>query len=508
MMNVSDYRRDYAAYCSALELAHYKYRAGFERQLTLAPIYDRYGELFTRAATDDLALAFRETPEHRETERASLHKLSAAARLGYLEAEARELTTEIARCTSSAHVEWGGESVPVNNVPKIISNETESTRRRELGARWADALGACDDLRAARLESFHESARTLGFASYRALFTEMTGVDYERLAAVAQKFLERTEAAYTSALSRAAARDLPGIAFDDLQHADYLYFQRMPSLNPYFPPAELMTTYGAAMEGFGIRVGRQGNIQIDDEERPFKNPRAACFRISPPDDVRLLIAPVGGSYDYTVLFHEAGHAQHFGWSSRDLVKRYPEFLYAPDNSTTEGHAFLFSHLFLDEGWLVEHRSGVTAARAREIVRDLALVICSSVRRRCGSLRYEIALHDSVDLRSEQLPAIYAEAISQAMGFRRKRSLYLTDVDDGFYSAAYLRAWAFEASLREYLRTRYGRRWWASRKCGGELIDLWNTSSRYTVEELARLLGLGEISFDLLADNLVAAMKED
>jgi hypothetical protein len=95
-----------------------------------------------------------------------------------------------------------------------------------------------------------------------------------------------------------------------------------------------------------------------------------------------------------------------------------------------------------------------------------------------------------------------------MHFGRSPALYLTEVDDDFYSAAYLRAWAFEASLREYLKTRYGRRWWASRKCGDELIDLWNTSSRYTVEELARLIGFGEISFELVADNFIAAMKED
>jgi hypothetical protein len=507
-MNVSDYRSDYAAYCSTLELAHYRHRAGLERELNLEPIYDRYGELFTRDAIADLERDYQATREHRETERVGLHKLSGSARLGYLEAQARELTDEIARCTSSAYVEWNGESLPVNNVPKLISNEPVASRRRELSARWIDALRVCEDLRAARLESFHESARTLGFASYRALYTNVTGVDYERLAATTRKFLERTEAAYKSALARAVARDLPGVSFDDLQHADYLYFQRMPRLDPFFPQQELMRTYHAAMGSFGIRTERQGNIHIDDQERPLKNPRAACFRINPPDDVRLLIAPVGGAYDYTVLFHEAGHAQHFGWSSRELVSRHPEFLYTPDNSTTEGYAFLLSHLFLDEGWVAEHRSGVSWARAREIVRDLALVILSSVRRRCGSLTYEIALHDSSDLRSEQLAATYSDALSQAMGFRREGALCLVDVDDGFYSAAYLRAWAFEASLREYLRTRYGRRWWASRKCGDELIDLWNTSSRYSVEELAQLIGFGEISFELLADNFIAAMRED
>jgi hypothetical protein len=41
-----------------------------------------------------------------------------------------------------------------------------------------------------------------------------------------------------------------------------------------------------------------------------------------------------------------------------------------------------------------------------------------------------------------------------------------------------------------------------------LIDLWNTSSRYTVEELAKLIGFGELSFELLADSLISAVSEE
>jgi hypothetical protein len=507
-MNISDYRRDFASYCSAIELAHYQHRAGFEKELHLEPIYERYGDLFTRDAIDALERAYEETPAHRETERVGLRLLSGSARIGYLEARARDLTDEVARCESAAYIKWEGESIPANNVPQLIANDPTASRRRELAARWVDAHRACNDLRAARLESFHESARMLGLDSYSALFTDITGTDFERLAASASRFLEQTEAAYTSALSGAVARDLPSVAVDDLQHADFLFFQRMTRLDPFFPAEDLIETYHTAMRSLGIRVEQQQNIHIDAEARPFKNPRAACFRIHPPEDVRLLIAPVGGAYDYTVLFHEAGHAQHFGWSSRELYRQHPEFLYAPDHGTGEGHAFLLSHLFHDTGWLIEHRSGVSPHQAREIVRNLALLTCGNIRRRCASLNYEIELHAHSQLRSEHLAASYSDAISQATLFRRSPALYLADVDDGFYSAAYLRAWAFEVTLREHLRTRYGHRWWASRKAGDELIDLWNTSSRYTVEELASLIGLGEISFELLADSLIAAMKED
>jgi hypothetical protein len=507
-MNISDYRRDFAAYSSATELAHYQHRAGFEPELRTEPIYERYGDLFTLENISALKSAESETPAHLETERAGLRALYSAACIGYLETEVRELTDERSRCEAAARVDWNGESLPLNSVQKILTNEPDAARRRELAARWSDALAACDDLRAARFQSFHDSARALGFDSYRALLSGITGTDLLKLAQQTDAFLDQTERAYTSALAHATARDLPGVSFADLHYADYFFFQRHTRLDPFFPARDVLPTYQAAMRGLGIRVEQQQNIHIDDEQRPLKNPRAACFRIHPPEDVRLLLAPVGGVYDYTTLFHEAGHAQHFGWTSREFFERYPEFLYAPDHAATEGYAFLLGHLLMDDLWLSEHRNISDPVQARELRREIALVTFHQIRRLCGKLSYEIKLHDSPQLQSEQLAQTYAAQITQATGFRRTPSLYLMDVDDGFYSAAYLRALAFEVSLREHLLTRWGRRWWASQKAGDELIDLWNTASRYSAEELARLIGFGEISFELLAETLMAAIKRD
>lgn len=507
-MDVSQYREEFAAYSSQIERAHYLYRAGLDEVLHVQPIYDRYGGLFTTGAIESLQQAKADAPAHLETEQVGLRALAGAACIGFLEAQAKDLTDELARCESAAHVSWEGESLAAHSVPRKIANEPRAASRRELYARWIDVVSACDDLRAARFESFHQSSRTLGFASYRALFTEITGTDYEQLARRAEAFLEATDSAYRRALSRVTARELPDVAPDDLQHADFYFFQRMSSLDQFFPAQDVMKTYAAAMGNLGIRAEQQSNIHIDDEVRPRKHPRAACFRIQPPDDVRLLVAPIGGAYDYMTLFHEAGHAQHFGWTSRDLMTQHPEFIFSPDYATTESYAFLFNHLYHDAGWLREHRPGLGAEQARSIVRDLAVLTTHTIRRFCAKLRYEIPLHDSSQVRSENLAATYSALQTEATGFKRSSAHYLSDVDDGFYAGAYLRAWVFEAALREYLRTRYGRRWWASRKAGDELIDLWNTSSRYNVEELARLLGLGELSFDLLADIWIRAMSEE
>ncbi|HEY0547455.1 MAG TPA: hypothetical protein VGC91_18890 [Pyrinomonadaceae bacterium] len=507
-MEVNEYRREFAAYSSALERAHYQYRAGHDAELHVEPIYERYGDLFTREAIADLREAEQSAPAHLETERAGLHALWGAACIGFLDAQAKELTDEGALCESSARVEWDGESLPAHSVPKRIANEPKPLRRRELYARWLDAVSSCDDLRAARFESFHESSRALDFESYRALFTEIVGTDYQQLALRAEDFLKRTESAYHSALARVTARELPDVPHGELHHADYFFFQRSSRLDRFFPAGDVMTTYAAAMRGLGIRVEQQKNIHIDDEVRPLKHPRAACFRINAPDDVRLLVAPIGGAYDYMTLFHEAGHAQHFGWTSRELMTRHPEFVYSPDYATTETYAFLLNHLFHDATWLREHRPNINLEQSREVVRDLAVLTMHTIRRFCAKLRYDIALHDSPQVRSENLASTYSAFQSEATGFERSPALYLSDVDDGFYAAAYLRAWIFEAALRDYLRTRHGNRWWASLKAGDELIDLWNTSSRYSVEELARLLGLGELSFDLLAETWTRAMSEE
>jgi hypothetical protein len=266
--------------------------------------------------------------------------------------------------------------------------------------------------------------------------------------------------------------------------------------------------YDSAMHGLGIKIGRQKNIHFDLDDATDKRPGAACFRINPPMDIRLSLSRVGGVRDYTVFFHEAGHAQHFAWSSEGLVNRYPEFLFAPENTTSEGFAFLFSNLFHDKAWLVEYGSGLRAEEAQSISKSLAFITLARVRHYCASLKYEVALHDSQNVRSGELSGLYADLQKQATIFGRPAGMYLADVDDGYLAATYLRGCAFEAGLREHLLTRYGKRWWVSRRACDVLIDLWNTSSRYTVDELASLIGFGPLSFDLLAEKLTEAVKGD
>src|SRR5262249_22802914 len=102
---------------------------------------------------------------------------------------------------------------------------------------------------------------------------------------------------------------------------------------------------------------------------------------------------------------------------------------------------------------------------------------------------------------------FAELLTDGVRVRYDETEHLRAVDKQFQAATSLRAWAFEAQLREHLKTRFGARWWDSRKAGEMLIDLWNTGHRYTLEELAELIGLGALDFDWLVSDLLAAISK-
>src|SRR4030095_10655938 len=236
----------------------------------------------------------------------------------------------------------------------------------------------------------------------------------------------------------------------------------------------------------------------ETDPRPRKNPRAFCVPISIPEDIRLVIRPTGGQSDYQAFLHESGHAQHYAWASPDLQ---PEFKYTGDYALTETYAFLFNHLISDSNWLGAF-AGIK--NSNEFTRSVMLARLVTVRRYVAKLLYERQLHLDDDLAGAG--ELFAELQTNATSFKSDPSDFLSDLDDSFYSASYLRAWAFEVSLREYLKTRFGSQWWASRRTGDFLKEMWETGDRYSADEMAAQIGIGPIGFGPLIDEFNAALR--
>jgi hypothetical protein len=309
--------------------------------------------------------------------------------------------------------------------------------------------------------------------------------------------LDGTEKTYVSAVEPSMRRQL-GFGFERVRRSDLVAWFRAPAFDEWFPAERLVPSLSETLGGLGIDLEAQPGVTLDTEPRPRKSPRAFCSPVRVPDEVYLVIARIGGRDDFAALFHEAGHTQHYAHTDRDLPV---EARYLGDNSVTEGFAFLFEHLLSDPAWL---HGQLDFGPVDEYVRFTALQKLFFVRRYAAKLAYEIELHSGVPL--DSLPDRYSEHLSGAVGVAYPRGDYLEDVDGGFYCTCYLRAWAFEAQLRDHLRTEFGSDWFRRRQAGDLLRELWSLGQSLRADDLLREVTGESIRFDVLADEARRALS--
>ena len=78
------------------------------------------------------------------------------------------------------------------------------------------------------------------------------------------------------------------------------------------------------------------------------------------------------------------------------------------------------------------------------------------------------------------------------------------MDDGFYCARYLRAWALEVQIRRYFESTFGPLWFETREGGARLRELWSHGQRWTAEGLTRELGYAGLDLNPLFEELMSS----
>ena len=207
-----------------------------------------------------------------------------------------------------------------------------------------------------------------------------------------------------------------------------------------------------------------------------------------------MLSPIGGHDDFAILFHEGGHTEHYASVQPGLPFEYRML---GDNAITESFAFLLERLVENPVWL-EERLGITDAEA--IAAHGRATRALYLRRYCAKFTYELELHDQ----PPELPPLadrYAELLSDGIGIDWSAESYLADVDPGFYSSCYLRAWALETHLRRHLVDRFGPRWFADAEAGALLRSLWAQGQRLTPDELLGELTGERLDLRVLLDDL-------
>ena len=480
------YREEADRFMAALDEEFYLHFAGHKDAFEVGGVYERFSDLTTLGACEMLGRAAEERGDH------ATRELWRFACEGYLGALTREQTEDIGRLEATLSTEVDGDRIGFRMLRSAMANEPDRARRERLEA-------ARNELVAAELNPLHlrvagmrdEATRELGAATYRELY-ERFGFRLDPLARQCERFLVETEEAYVRAFDR-FLRTRIGIGLEDAKRWDLPRAFRATDWDLGFPADRMLPALVGMLSELGIDLAAQKNIELDIEPRPKKSPRAFCTPIEIPDRVMLVIKPMGGPEDWHALFHEAGHAEHYANTSADLPM---EARRLGDLAVTEGWAALFDLLVNDPTWLSRR---LDFPRPHEFAAEAAAAHLYLVRRYAAKFLYELELHDGAD--PEPMKDRYVEAMTDATKVEVSDGDYLMDVDAGFYSASYLRAWGFEAQLRTFLREEFGNAWFARRETGSLLVELWSQGQRLTADELLRDVTGSEIDLSAVLERI-------
>jgi len=472
-IDLDEYRGDTERFVRDLEKELNDHYSGQKAVCDTAAIYERHPALFTEESVCELDRLY--AGSHGDEKRRLAYLLAFAVD-GYMGAETRHLGDEIANTEAEAAITVDGEQIGFRVAAVVQANEADRARRERIQAARVAVTG---ELLNPLYDTFwrrcHELARGLGRAHYRDLFEEVKGVDYLALRAKTDAFLHDTAGLYQRSMDR-LARERLGLKLDELRYADVSHLWRATSFDHVFAAERLVPTLEATLAGMGIDLRSQSNVHVDTEVRELKSPRAFCAPVQVPDEIYLVVLPRGGQDDYGALLHEAGHTEHFAHVAPDLAFEYRRF---GDNAVTEAFAFLFDHLLLNRVWLGRH---LDFADCDDFLRFATVSDLFYLRLYAARLAYETELHvceGSLGAMAE----VYRRRLSEAIMIEVPAENYLADVDPGFYSANYLRAWMLEGALRMMLQDRHGLEWFADPEAGVWIKRLWSLGQKFPAEQL-------------------------
>ena len=479
-------REDADRFDAELMEEYYLHYAGLKDALELGEIYERHPDLTKLETAQRVGASVDGDRRRRE-----LWKYVSE---GYLSALVTGQAEQTAQLESELETKIDGETIPFRMLRPAAANERDRDRRKRIEEeryRLQDEHMNPIQLESARI--VHEAVAQLGAPTYADLYRGF-GFELDALGEQCRELLDETEALYEHAID-GLLRSRVGVPLAEAGPWDLQRVFRAPEWDPQFPADRMLPALQSTLADLGIDMARQPNIHLDLDARPNKTPRAFCAPIEIPDRVMLVIQPIGGPDDWAALFHEAGHAQHFGGTSPDLPIEDKRL---GDMALTEGWASLLQHLTDEPEWLNRR---LDFPKPQAFAAESAAVQLFFVRRYSAKLLYELEFHAAADPLT--MRDRYSELLTDALKVPVSPTNYLLDVDPGFYVTAYLRSWAFEAQLREFLRSEFGSAWFARREAGSLLRELWELGQQPTADEL-----LKDVSGDTLTMTSVAARARE
>ena len=338
---------------------------------------------------------------------------------------------------------------------------------------------------------FNATVEELGYPHLMACWEEVSGVRMDDLTKPMEAILRETEDTYREAMDWYLMRAL-GIRLAQAKRHDILALFRFEAVEPWFPGSDLIATVERWLRDWGWDIAEHANLRL---ERHHLLPEAAwCAAVEIPQEIRLLLAPIGGMQGFARTLHQAGQALLLASFPADAPLELRSF---PDPSLLEGQAQVCEGLVRDPLWVEIYRHVRQPAEALRLAHVERLFI---VRRYIGKCLYERALYEDTMLDGKD--EAYVDAMRRACGFSYPDAYFLYDVEPGFASFWRVRGWLLGGYVHHRLSQQYTAEWFRLPEALGALQELWYQSPSLTVETLVERVGaspldVGPVVADLL-----------
>src|SRR3954447_9547730 len=456
-------------------------RVGEKEVSEQAQIVRRYADLFSR---EQLA-ALTETEQSAEgDEWEQLYRLRNTCEGGLIAQSLAERDDELENRLLAERVTFKGEEMPLRNAQAQLALLPSYDDREELGRIQAEASARFNADRLELLRAGEElSAEYSGIADPVERNEEEKGISLHELSRALKIASDEATASYGTLRERWFAK-LLGEHPEIPSSFHMAYMRRLSPLESTYTKDRATEVCLQTLSALGFDLQAQPNIKLDLDDRPQKSPRACVIASDPPKVVHLITRAQGGLHDYQAFLHEAGHALHYGGCDPKLPYTYRRI--SRDHALTEIYSYIVEAISREPGWHAEH-FGLDDEQAKENAEATVFLEALLYRRYEAKLRYELGFWSRF-ASDGGTPRGYEEFLTEATGIRYRSDGYLSDMDAGFYSADYLRAWIRSAQLRRHLIDTVGEDWWRNAQTGELLADLFRQGTKLSSEDVAARLG--------------------
>ncbi|MHB1907678.1 MAG: M3 family metallopeptidase [Nitrososphaerales archaeon] len=358
----------------------------------------------------------------------------------------------------SSKYKLAGNKVNWGSWRQFTAKSDDSFARKELFDEFISKSRFLTPLIEARFKGYKESLAKCE-TDPLSLYLELEGLDYETMINFVDNLGKTLRPIFTSSVGEFSKEILEREPeyYDDYYFFRSRVFRKYAEHFPtkYEPVQKILTT----MKGMGLDASK---VKVDDKDRKAKSASAFCFSIKVPTDVRICYRKSNPLENFSGVFHEFGHGVH-GVSinpKESFANRYVVAM-----GVAEIFSIFFENLLHDRIYLKEELGLDQVAEdifSRFRFNELFFVAFYAANSTM-KLKYW-----KDNLTMDQANNLYSSLTKKYMGIEypgKYWQLHHVMPEYFLYSPSYLVAAVRAFELANYLRSRYGERYWKEKDAG-------------------------------------------